>query len=342
MGMDFRSDTLTKPTPAMREAMAHAKVGDDVFDEDPTIHALQDEVARLFAKEAALFVASGTMANVAAVLSQTSPGTEVIVEEGCHIFQYEAGSAAAFSGVQLRTIEAERGHLRWQDIAPCIRPDDIHAPPTVLVCLENTHNRAGGTICPAAAWNQIGTEAHAHDLRVHVDGARIWNAAVASGVSLRDLAAPVDTLSVCLSKGLGAPVGSLLIGDVDFIARARRWRKRLGGGMRQGGILAAAGLHALANHVERLADDHENAQILARAWETVPGAVIDPARVDTNIVIVEVAGMKASDSEIIAALGERNVYLLGMGPRRLRMVTHLDVSRAECEQAATTIRELFA
>ncbi len=326
----------------MREAMARAEVGDDVFDEDPSIHALQDEVAGLFGKEAALFVASGTMANVAAVLAQTSPGTEVICEEGCHIFQYEAGSAAAFSGVQLRTIEADRGHLHWADIAARIRSDDIHAPPTVLVCLENTHNRAGGTIYPRAVWDEIGKNAHARQLRVHVDGARIWNAAVASGVSLRDMAAPVDTLSVCLSKGLGAPVGSLLVGDSEFIARARRWRKRLGGGMRQGGILAAAGLHALTHHRDRLADDHENAQILARAWADVPGATIDPARVETNIVIVEVAGMEASDDAIIAALGERDVRLLGMGPRRLRMVTHLDVSRDDCERAAAAVRELFA
>ncbi|NNE10160.1 MAG: low-specificity L-threonine aldolase [Gemmatimonadetes bacterium] len=342
MGMDFRSDTLTKPTAAMREAMARAEVGDDVFDEDPTVHALQDEVASLFGKEAALFVASGTMANVAAVLAQTSPGTEVICEEGCHIFQYEAGSAAAFSGVQLRTIDAPRGHMRWDEIEARIRPDDIHDPPTVLVCLENTHNRAGGTIYPADVWAEIARGAHARDLRVHVDGARIWNAAVASGVSLREIAGPVDTLSVCLSKGLGAPAGSLIVGDRDFIARARRWRKRLGGGMRQVGILAAAGLHALAHHRERLQDDHDHAQILARAWADVPGASIDPGAVDTNIVIVEVAGMKASDSEIEAALGARDVRLLGMGARRLRMVTHLDVSRDDCEQAAAVIRELFA
>lgn len=331
--IDLRSDTVTRPTPAMREAIAKAEVGDDVFDEDPTIHRLQGRVASLLGKEEALLVPSGTMANTVSVLTHTLRGDEVIAEEGCHVFNYESASSATFGSVQIRTIPTREGRFTAADVETRIRPENLHHPPTRLVCMENTHNRAGGTIFPIDDMREIGALCRGRGVRTHLDGARLWNASVASGVPLEEYAACVDSVSVCLSKGLGAPVGSLVAGTSEFIARARKNRKMLGGGMRQAGVIAAAGLYAVENHVERLAEDHENAGKIAGTLASIPGFRLDPAKVVTNIVIADVSGHPLGEAGLVDRLAKEGVLFLAIGPGRLRLVTHLDVSKAQTEEA---------
>jgi threonine aldolase len=336
--IDLRSDTVTKPTPAMRRAMAQADVGDDVFGEDPTVNRLQERAAELFGREAALFVTSGTMGNQIAIKVHTQPGDEVILEEASHIFNSEMAMMAEFSGVIPRPIPSERGWLRWEQIESAIRPNVYYYAQTRLICLENTHNFKGGSIYPLEWAREIIEKAHERGLKVHLDGARIFNAAVATGRSVKELTEGFDSVMFCLSKGLGAPVGSMLVGSAEFIEKARRVRKMLGGGMRQVGILAAAGLYALEHHIERLAEDHENAQILAQALREIPEVRLEP--VETNIIIFELT--KTPAEKLITELKKRNILALAIGPRRVRLVTHLDVSRADVLRAACALQEILS
>jgi threonine aldolase len=336
--IDLRSDTVTKPTPAMRRAMAQADVGDDVFGEDPTVNRLQERAAELFGREAALFVPSGTMGNQIAIKVHTQPGDEVILEEASHIFNSEMAMMAAFSGVIPRPIPSERGWLRWEQIESALRPNVYYYAQTRLICLENTHNFKGGSIYPLEWAREIIEKAHERGLKVHLDGARIFNAAVATGRSVKELTEGFDSVMFCLSKGLGAPVGSMLVGSAEFIEKARRVRKMLGGGMRQVGILAAAGLYALEHHIERLAEDHENAQILAQALREIPEVRLEP--VETNIIIFELT--KTPAEKLITELKKRNILALAIGPRRVRLVTHLDVSRADVLRAACALQEILS
>ncbi len=336
--IDLRSDTVTKPTPAMRQAMAAAEVGDDVFGEDPTVNRLQERAAQLFGREAALFVPSGTMGNQIALKVHTQPGDEVILEEASHIFNSEMAMMAAFSGVIPRPIPSARGFLRWEQIEPAIRPKVYYYSQTRLICLENTHNFKGGGVYPLEWAREIIEEAHKRGLAVHLDGARIFNAAIATGRSVKELTEGFDSVMFCLSKGLGAPVGSMLVGSAEFIEKARRIRKMLGGGMRQVGILAAAGLYALEHHVERLAEDHENAQLLARELKKIPEVRLEP--VETNILIFELT--KTPAERLITELKKRDILALAIGPRRVRLVTHLDVTREDVLRAAQALQEILS
>jgi threonine aldolase len=321
----------------MRQAMAQADVGDDVFGEDPTVNRLQARAAELFGREAALFVPSGVMGNQIAIKVHTQPGDEVILEEASHIFNSEMAMMAAFSGVIPRPIPSERGWLRWEQIESAIRPNVYYYAQTRLICLENTHNFKGGGIYPLEWAREIIEKAHERGLKVHLDGARIFNAAVATGRSVKELTEGFDSVMFCLSKGLGAPVGSMLVGSAEFMKEARRVRKMLGGGMRQVGILAAAGLYALEHHIERLAEDHENAQILAQALKEIPEVRLEP--VETNIIIFELT--KTPAEKLITELKKRNILALAIGPRRVRLVTHLDVTRADVLRAARALQEIL-
>ena len=332
--IDMRSDTVTRPTPAMRQAMASAEVGDDVFGDDPTVLRLQEEVSGLLGKEAALYVPSGTMGNQLALLAQTHPGDQVILEAGAHIYNYEGGAPAALAGILPTLIASEDGVLHWAQVAAALHPDDIHFAPPRMLCLENTHNRAGGRIFPLEVMMATAGQAHEYGLRVHLDGARLWNAHIATGLALDRLAAPADSVTVCFSKALGAPVGSVLAGDADMIAVARRHRKRLGGGMRQVGILAAACLYALQNHLQRLAEDHTHARRLADALDHTQLAVNHP--VDTNIVIIDVA-RPATAEKLLAHLAAGDVRAVGFGPGRVRLVPNLDVSSEDVECAVAVL-----
>ncbi len=338
--VDLRSDTVTRPTPAMRAALAAASVGDDVFDDDPTVHALQDRVAASCGKERGLFVPSGTMGNQVAIRSQTAPGDEVFVERECHIFNYEAGAAAALSGVQLQPLPGTRGALEPAAVAAAVRRDDVHAPPSRLLCLENTHNRAGGAVVPLEQLARAAAAARERGLAVHLDGARLWNAVVATGVPLARWAAPFDTVMLSFSKGLGAPVGSILVGEDEVIARARRVRKMFGGGMRQAGILAAACLFALDHHVERLADDHRRARALAERATRIPGLTADPAATETNIVLIQVEDPAWDARSLVDALAGRGIRMVPFGPRTVRAVTHLDLDDAAIERAGDALRSV--
>ncbi len=337
--VDLRSDTLTLPTPAMREAMARAEVGDDVWEEDPTVRRLEGLAAERTAKEAALFVASGTMGNLVSVLSQTRPGQEIILDLDSHIFNYEVASAAVIGGVQTRPIRTERGFLSPEQVREAIRPANIHIPPTGLICLENTHNRHGGTLCTPEEIRSVAEVARAARIPVHLDGARIFNAAVALRRPVRDFAAPVDSVTFCLSKGLAAPVGSVVCGNRDFIARARRWRKMLGGGMRQVGVLAAAGLVALEQMVERLAEDHANARRLAEGLARLPGLRIDLDKVQTNIVIFFVERPDGA-ALLVRECAARKVKIHQIGPASVRCVTHKDVDREDVDRALQAFAEI--
>jgi threonine aldolase len=337
--IDLRSDTVTRPSAAMRAAMNVAEVGDDVFCEDPTVNRLEERVAALLGKEAALFVPSGTMSNQIAVRVHTQPGDELICDVNCHIYVYEAGGPAVLSGVTCRTLEGDHGILDVSQLDGLVRPlDDPHQVRTRLVCLENTHNRGGGKIYALEKIEAVSSWARHHGLAMHLDGARLWNAVVASGVKASAWANHFDTVSVCFSKGLGAPVGSALAGPRDLMVKARRVRKQFGGGMRQAGVLAAAALHALDHHVERLAEDHRNAQVLARAVNQTPGLRLDPPEVETNLVWFNVDRGLGSARDVAAALKERGVLMHPAGPQRLRACTHLDVSAAQVERAAEALR----
>jgi threonine aldolase len=337
--IDLRSDTVTRPTPAMRAAMHAAEVGDDVFGEDPTVNRLEAVVADRLGKEAALFVPSGTMSNQLAVKIHTRPGDELLCDANCHIYCYEAGGPAVLSGVTCRTIEGDYGILDVSQLADKIKPDDPHCVRTRLVCLENTHNRGGGRVYPIEKIEAISQWARKHGLAMHLDGARLWNAVVASGIPAREWARHFDTVSVCFSKGLGAPVGSALAGPRELIHQARRVRKLFGGGMRQAGGLAAAALYALDHHVERMAEDHRNAQILAQAMADTPGLRLTPPEVDTNLVWVHVGPELGTVKDMAARLKQLGVLVQTSGAR-IRACTHLDVSRAQAERAAEAIRSL--
>lgn len=330
--IDLRSDTVTRPTAAMRAAMADAEVGDDVYGEDPTVAALEEKVAGLFGKEAALFTPTGSMANVLAVRSLVGVGEEVLCESSAHIARAELGAHGAFTGLTMRTWTGTRGGLDLDAVRSLFAPDmGPFFVPTRAISVENTHNFGGGTVLPLDDMQALRLFADSVGARVHLDGARIWNAHVASGVPLEEYGAAVDVLAVCLSKGLGAPVGSLMVGSAAAIAEARVWRKRLGGGMRQVGVLAAAGIHALDHHLERLADDHARARLLAEACG------VDPSTVDTNIVVVEVPDA----APVVAAAREEGVLVGAVGPRTVRLVTHLDVTAEQAGQAAGVLAKVL-
>jgi threonine aldolase len=344
--VDLRSDTLTLPTPEMREAMARAVVGDDVWEEDPTVQRLEAMAAERTGKAAALFVSSGTQGNLVSVVTQTRSGQEVIVDADSHIINYEVAGAAVIGHVQTRPIRTARGFLTPDQVREAIRPANIHVPETGLVGIENTHNRHGGTCCTPEEIVAVAGVAHAAGVPVHLDGARIFNAAVALGRDVRDFARPVDTITFCLSKGLGAPVGSVICGSADVIVRARRVRKMLGGGMRQAGVIAAAGIVALERMVDRLAEDHANARALATGLAGLPGIRIDATSVQTNIVIVHVersGGLAAAveaTKDLIAGCAARKVKVHGIGPASVRCVTHKDVDADDITRALEAIREI--
>jgi threonine aldolase len=337
--IDLRSDTVTKPNRKMRVAMAQAEVGDDVYREDPTVNRLEERAAEILGKEAALFVPTGTMGNTIAVKLHTRHGEEVICEARSHVIDWELSMMAWFSGCLARPIRAEDGILSWQQIEPAVRAKGPHNSPTALICLEDTHNMAGGTVYRLEAIDEICTEAHACGLKVHIDGARIFNASIATGVPVSRIVRQADSVMFCLSKGLGAPVGSVLAGGAEEIAEGRLYRKRLGGGMRQAGILAAAGLIALEESPTRLCQDHENAQYLAVRLAEVPGIKIDPASVATNIVIFDISGLGISTQEFSHRLKSRGVLANGVDRTRMRIVTHMDIDRQDCEHAAQALAE---
>ncbi|GAB2879493.1 threonine aldolase family protein [Nocardioides pacificus] len=332
--VDLRSDTLTRPTEEMRQAMARAEVGDDVYGEDPTVRALEERVAGLFGHEAALFTPTGSMANVLAVRTVVGVGQEVLCESSAHIARAELGAHAAYTGLTMRTWTADRGQIDLLALRKLFAPDmGPFFVPTAAVAVENTHNFAGGAVLPIADLQALRAWADEVGTRIHMDGARIWNAHVATGTPLASYGAVADVMAVCLSKGLGAPIGSLVVGSAEAIAESRVWRKRMGGGMRQVGILAAAGLHALDHHLERLADDHAHARLLAEACD------VDPASVDTNIVVVE-RSSAADATALIAAAAAEGVRLAAVGPTTVRLVTHLGVSRDDAERAAALLARL--
>jgi len=332
--IDLRSDTVTKPTEAMREAMARAEVGDDVYGEDPTVNRLQETVAALLGKKAALFVPSGTMANQLAIRIQTQPGQEVIAESKAHIVRYEQGAAGALAGVQLHWVTGDRGVMHPEQVQAAIRPKDPHSIQTALICLENTHNAGGGTIYPLSTIERIRAVASAHGVPMHLDGARLFNAVAATTLPPAAYSQHFETVSVCLSKGLGAPAGSLLLtNDPAMMERARRFRRMYGGAMRQAGVLAAAGLYALEHHVARLKDDHENAKRLARKLQQIPLVSINPQHVDTNIVIFDVSGDRLSAPAVVAGLKQEGVLINATGGSSFRAVTHLDVSTKQIDAA---------
>jgi len=339
--IDLRSDTVTRPTPAMRCAMAEAEVGDDVYGEDPTVNRLERKAAEMVGKQAALLVPSGTMGNTIGVKLHTRHGQEVICEARSHVFNYELAMMAWFSGCVPRPIASEDGILRWEQIRRHVRPPGPHWAPTGLIVLENTHNMAGGTVCPPDVMQQICHGAHDMGLKVHLDGARIFNAAAFLRRPVAELVAGADTVMFCLSKGLGAPVGSILAGTAEAIAQARLYRKRLGGGMRQAGVLAAAGLIALEQMPARLEEDHRHARLLAEALARLPGVRVTH-RVETNIVIFDVSGLGIGAAEFSARLRDRGVLINPLNDRELRLVTHYDVSGEDCLRAAEALAEVAA
>ncbi len=338
--IDLRSDTVTRPTPAMREAMFAAPLGDDVYGEDPTVNLLEARVAEVLGKEAAIFVPSGCMANQIAVRLHCAPGEEILAERTSHVLLWEGGAPAALSGVTVRPLDGTHGLLSLDTLRDALPPVDIHSPQTRLIWLENTHNRGGGTIHPFESIREIGAWAGQAGVPMHLDGARLWNAVAATGISAAAWAKPFATVSVCFSKGLGAPVGSALAGSKAQIALARRYRKLFGGAMRQVGFLAAACLYAVENHVERLADDHANAKLLADAVSGTPGLTLDPPRVQTNVVWFRVDAKLGTPKALAAQFKDQGILVAALGHDMVRLVTHLDVSRADCEVAARAIRAI--
>ncbi len=338
--IDLRSDTVTRPTAAMRRAMAEAEVGDDVYGEDPTVNRLEAAAARIFRREAALFVPTGTMGNQIAIKVHTRPGQEIVCEERAHILDWEMAMPALFSGCLVRTVRGEDGILTWDDIKTKIPAYSYARAQTGLIELENTHNMAGGTVTPPEITNHICEHAHQRGIPVHLDGARMFNAAAALGRPVEDVAGNVDSVMFCLSKGLGAPIGSMLVGSRKFIDQARSVRKALGGGMRQAGILAAAGLIALEEMPQRLSEDHSNAKWLASALAQIPGIRIAPEKVRTNILIFDITETRMDSTEFIRQLREKDVIASAVSPSLVRLVTHMDVSRDDCEQAFQAIRSI--
>lgn len=339
--IDLRSDTVTQPSSEMRQAMAEAEVGDDVFGEDPTVNRLQEVVAELLGKEAALFVPSGTMGNEICIKCHTRPGDEVICESGCHIYNYESGAASFLSGVQMRPIVGNQGVITAEEVEKCINPPQDHFARTAVITIENTHNGAGGTIFPLEQLARLYELAAQRNLKLHIDGARIWNASVATGIALKEYAQYCDSISVCFSKGLGAPVGSAVAGSKEFIVEAHRLRKLYGGGMRQVGILAAGALHALEHNLQRLTQDHENARLLAQGLLEIPGINLDLESVQTNIVLFDVKDTGRSVAEILEQLKRKGVLLVPFGHTTLRAVTHLHVTRQGIEKTLAVCNEVF-
>ncbi|WP_243296332.1 low-specificity L-threonine aldolase [Bacillus litorisediminis] len=334
--IDLRSDTVTKPTEAMRKAAYEAEVGDDVYGEDLSVNQLEEKAAEILGKEAALFVTSGTQGNQIAVLTHCRPGQEVIVEQEAHIFYYEGAAMSAFAGIQPRTIKGTRGAMNPEEVLGAIRPDDIHAPETGLICLENTHNRAGGAIIPLENMKEIYTIARDHHIPVHLDGARLFNASVASGTPVKEFAQFTDSVQICLSKGLGAPVGSIIAGTKDFIKSARKWRKRLGGGLRQVGVIAAPAYVALTEMVDRLEEDHQNAKKLAEGLQQIPTLKVEN-QVETNIVLVNVGDTGYNAATFLELLRGEGILAVDFGPETIRFTTNYGVTK---EQIDTVIHKL--
>ncbi len=338
--VDLRSDTVTKPSPEMRKAMYEAEVGDDVYRDDPTVNRLQEKAAEMLGKEAGLFVASGTQGNLVSVLSQAQRGDEIILGDMCHIFNSEAGGVSVLGGVVMYPIKTDRhGVLGTDLINAAVKPRDYHKPPTKILCIENTHNGTSGKAVTPEATQQMADAGRAHGLRVHLDGARLFNAAVSLGVDVKQLTAPVDTATFCLSKGLSCPIGSVLVGDADFIEEAGRWRKILGAGMRQVGVVAAAGIVALDSMIERMAEDHENARKLAEGIAELDGIVLDPSEIQTNIVRFGVPA--GSGDRIASALKNEGVYING-GDSDLRIVTHYGVDSEDIDFTLLALRKVMA
>ncbi len=336
--VDLRSDTLTKPTPAMRLAMAEAEVGDDVFGEDPTVKRLEEMAAERMGKEAALFVVSGTMGNLVSQLAHCGRGDEIILGDRAHTFLFEQGGSASLGGIHPHTVANQPdGKLAPADVEAAIRTDNVHFPRTRLIMLENTHNMCNGSPLEVDYMNTVGDLAHRHGLRLHVDGARIFNAAAALGVAAENLVAKADSVTFCLSKGLGAPVGSVVCGARDFIAEARRARKVLGGGMRQAGVIAAAGIVALEAMVDRLAEDHANARKLADGLAQISALVIDPSRIKTNIVFFETQAGSLAAPDLAQRLESKNIRVIALGPRRIRAVTYHQISADDIDHALKVI-----
>jgi threonine aldolase len=340
--IDLRSDTVTKPTPAMRQAMLEAEVGDDVYREDPTVNRLEERAAEIAGKEAALFVPTGTMGNTIAIKLLTEHGQEVICDSRAHLIDYELSMVAWFSGCVIRAIPTERGLLSWEEVRRQIRPVSPYSAATGAISIEQTHNMAGGNVYPMSTVCEICDGAHERGVRVHMDGARIFNASVALGIPVHKIAAPADTVMFCLSKGLGAPVGSILAGPADLIAKGRLYRKRLGGGMRQAGILAAAGLIAMEESPAKLVIDHANARFLAEGLARIPGVQVDPAKVDSNVVVFDVSGTGVVPADVSARLKARGVLMNAINERCVRAVTHYDVSRQQCAEAVEAVSEALA
>lgn len=340
--IDLRSDTVTKPTEEMRKAMARAEVGDDVYGEDPTVNRLQDMAATMLGKRFALFVPSGTMANQLAIRSHTQPGQEIIVESKSHVVRYEQGAAGALAGVQLHWVTGERGIMTAEQVEAAIRPSDPHSITTALICIENTHNAGGGTIYPLSTIEKIRALAVRHGIPMHLDGARLFNAVVATTLPPTVYAQHFETVSLCLSKGLGAPVGSLLISnDQRLMDRARRFRRMYGGAMRQAGILAAAGIYALERHVARLKTDHEHAKKLARQLQHISGILIAPQHVETNIVVFDIVDAHRSPAELVAALKEQGVLINALGGQSYRAVTHLHITEKQIDEAVAVFANVL-
>ncbi len=331
--VDLRSDTVTLPTAEMLDAMRTAPLGDDVYGEDPTVNRLEELAAKKMGKEAALLTTSGTQANLVSALSQTKRGEEVILEAEAHMYYYEVGAFSALGGLIPRLVKGQRGVLTPQDIESALRPPNIHFPPTSLVCIENTHNRAGGTVWTPSQTRAVFDFAHERGLKVHMDGARIFNAAIAQNIDVKELTRFVDSMMFCLSKGLSAPIGSLAVGDREFINSARRYRKMLGGGMRQAGVIAAAGIIAIEKMVDRLKDDHSNAQMLSKGLMSIEGISIDPSQVQTNIVAYDVSGLGIDGGAWIAKLNESGVKAGALEGSRVRMVTHRGIESDDIEYA---------
>jgi threonine aldolase len=339
--IDLRSDTVTKPTVGMRQAMASADVGDDVYGEDPTVNRLEAMAAELLGKEAGLFVPTGVMGNQISIRLHTQPGDEVIVEGSAHILRYEGGSASSMSAVQLCPVPGRRGLLSPDAVEAAIRRPDLHTPPTTLLCLEQTHNVGGGSIYPLETMHQLTDLARRYGLALHLDGARLFNASVKTGVSVAEYAAAFDTVSFCLSKGLGAPVGSIVVSDAVRVQKLRRLRKVFGGGMRQVGILAAAGIYALEHHVSHLGEDHGNARHLAQLLKAIPGVVVDADLVETNMVMFQVPHSPKSTEQLLEDCRKADVLLNAVGERSFRAVTHLDVNREDMEAAGQVFVRVF-
>ncbi|WLD91541.1 low-specificity L-threonine aldolase [Alkalihalobacillus sp. AL-G] len=338
--IDLRSDTVTKPTEEMRRAMFEAEVGDDVYGEDPTVARLEKLAAQQLGKEAALFVTSGTQGNQIAVLTHCQPGNEVLLEEDAHIFYYEGGAISAFAGVQTRTIKGDRGAISPNDLRKAIRGDDVHFPETGLICMENTHNRAGGAIVPIENMKEVYELAAEHKIPVHLDGARLFNAAAALGVSVDQLAQYTTTVQICLSKGLGAPIGSIIAGSQSFIDRAKKWRKRLGGGLRQVGVIAAPGIIALTKMADRLYEDHERAKQLAEGISNIDELNV-VNRVDTNIVVVDTSSLGIAANEVLEKLHAEGVLAVPFGADTIRLTTHHHISNSDIDHVLSVFNKLF-